>query len=73
MVEFVPSPQSQSSTHGNQQHPNEISLPLDNSLYQCHTTDTGILCSILAGWNVSQGGWFHDAAVHVHCEDVTSR
>jgi hypothetical protein len=43
MVEFVPSPQSQSSTHGDKQHPNEISLPLDNSLYRSDLTDTGIL------------------------------
>jgi hypothetical protein len=43
MVEFLESPQSQSLTHGNEQYPTEISIKLDDSLYQSHPTDTGIL------------------------------
>jgi hypothetical protein len=41
MVEFVPSPRIQ-STDGNEQHPSEISIELDNSLYTSHTEGSGI-------------------------------
>jgi hypothetical protein len=43
MVEFVPSPRSKSSTYKNEQHANEISIALDDSLYIFHPTYSGLL------------------------------
>jgi hypothetical protein len=36
MIESVPSPQSQSSTHSNQEYADEITINLDDALYRFH-------------------------------------
>jgi hypothetical protein len=56
MVEFVSSPQSQSSTHDNEEHTNKILMALDDSLYILHTIDSRILDvgfrGMRIGWNL---------------------
>jgi hypothetical protein len=42
MVEFLPCPQSQSSDYNKEQHPNEISIELDDSFYILLRTDLGV-------------------------------